>query len=87
MLSFNEITREPMWSHLSRTNVGSSEGSLRRLVLIRGWRGSLPLSDAWAEMRGNGSTAVANSCFEFGRHVVLPRRLISEVGRCFVVPK
>ena len=87
MLSFNEITREPMWSHLTRINVGSSEGSLSRLVLIRGWRWSPPLSEAWVEMRGHGSTAVAHSCFEVGRHVVPPRRLISEGGAMHCGPR
>ena len=87
MLSLNEITRDPMWSHLSRMSVGSGEGSLRRLVPIRGLGGIVPLSEGRVEMRGNGSTAVVNPCFEFRSPLMLPRLVVSEVERRFMVPR
>ena len=87
MLSLREITLNPRWSHFSRMSVGSGEGSLRRLVPIRGLGGSVPLSEAGVEMRGNGSTAVVNPCFEVRLPVMLPRLVIAEVERRFMVPR
>ena len=48
MLSLGEITLYPRWSHFSRMSVGSGEGSLRRLVPIRGLGGIGSLVRGWS---------------------------------------